>query len=73
MPEYLYPDCVLYLDCVGGGPHPKGGMAVGGIVVRGSGIVGLVGGEAGLWYSCDISCNLGPVIFLLVTALPCPF
>ena len=59
--------CNLYLDCLGGDLSPKCGMAVGG----GSGLQGIIGGDAGL--GRGIGCNFGPKVFLLAPALPCPF
>ena len=59
----------LYLTCLGGSLPSAGSMAVGG----GSGLQGSVGGCVGVGCACGIGCNLGPIIFILAFALPCPF
>ena len=59
----------LYLDCLGGGLPPKGGMAVGG----GSSLQGAIGRGAGLGCGSSKGYNFGLIISLLSPAFPCPF
>ena len=59
----------VYLDHLEGDLPHKGGMDIVSIVTGGSGIEDTVGG--GVCLGCG--CGLGPVIFLLATALPFPF
>ena len=49
-------------------------MDVGGTVIGHSGIEGTIGGRGGVGLDCGfgIGYELGPVIFLLASASPCP-
>ena len=62
----------LYVDYLGG-LYPKGCMDIGDIVIGDAWYSGYCRCGTDSDFACSKGCNLGPVIFLVATVLPCPF